>query len=56
MTETPLGAAQHELAELYKRLALVRPMRRERIGLQMQIARVKRRIAQLERDQPDRTA
>jgi hypothetical protein len=36
--------------ELYKRLALVRPLSRERIRLQMQIARVRKRIAELERD------
>jgi hypothetical protein len=50
MDETPLEAAHHELADLYKRLALVRPMSRERISLQMRIARVRRRIAQLERN------
>jgi hypothetical protein len=49
MQETPLEAAQRELADLYKRLALVRPLSRERIGLQMQIARVRRRIAALQR-------
>jgi hypothetical protein len=49
MQETPLEAAQRELADLYKRLALVRPLSRERIGLQMQIARVRRRIAALRR-------
>jgi hypothetical protein len=56
MAETPLEAARHELGELYRRLALVRPMSRERIRLQMQIARVKKRISQLERDQPGPTA
>ena len=49
MQQTPLEAAQRELADLYKRLALVRPLSRERIGLQMQIARVRRRIAALQR-------
>lgn len=51
MNETPLEAARRELAELYRRLALVRPLSRERIGIQMQIARVRRRISQLERNQ-----
>jgi hypothetical protein len=51
MNEAPLEAARRELADLYKRLALVRPMSRERIGIQMQIARVRRRISKLERDQ-----
>ena len=41
---TSLEAAQRELTELYRRLALVRPLSRNRIGLQMQIARVRRRI------------
>jgi hypothetical protein len=49
MAETPLEAAHRELGELYKRLALVRPLSRERIRLQMQIARVRKRIAELER-------
>jgi hypothetical protein len=51
MTETPLEAAHRELQELYKRLALVRPLSRERISIQMQISRVRRRITQLERGQ-----
>ena len=51
MEETQLQAAQRELAELYRRLGVVRPMSRERIRLQMQIARVKKRIAALEREQ-----
>ena len=51
MNETQLDAARRELADLYKRLALVRPMSRERIRIQMQIARVRRRIAGLERNQ-----
>jgi hypothetical protein len=50
---TPLEAAQRELTELYRRLALVRPLSRNRIGLQMQIARVRRRITALQRaEQP----
>jgi len=51
MTEAPLEAAHRELAELYKRLALVRPLSRERISIQMRISRVRRRISQLERGQ-----
>jgi hypothetical protein len=51
MGVTPLEAARRELAELYKRLALVRPLSRERISLHMRIARVRRRIAQLERNE-----
>jgi hypothetical protein len=54
MNETPLESAQRELQELYKRLELARPMSRERIALQMQIARVRRRIGQLQRNQPSR--
>jgi hypothetical protein len=49
--ETSLEAAQRELAELYKRLALVRPLSRERIRLHVQISRVRKRIAELERNQ-----
>jgi hypothetical protein len=40
MQERPLAAALRELAGLYKRLALVRPLSRERISLHMRIARV----------------
>jgi hypothetical protein len=50
MEETPLEAAHRELAQLYKRLALVRPWSRERIRLHMRIARVRKRIAELERN------
>jgi hypothetical protein len=45
-----LEAAHRELAKLYERLALVRPLGRERIQLHMRIARVRKRIAELERD------
>jgi len=48
MVETPLEAAHRELQELYRRLALTRPLGRERIDIEMQIARVRKRIAQLE--------
>jgi hypothetical protein len=51
VNETPLEAAHRELAELYRRLELVRPMSRDRIRIHMQIARVRRRIADLERQQ-----
>ena len=44
-----LDAAHRELAELYKRLALVRPWGRERIAIQMRISRVRKRIKELER-------
>lgn len=55
MQETPLEAAQRELEELYKRLANVRPLSYERIRIQMQIARVRKRIAQLKDNQPPPT-
>ena len=51
MEETQLQAAHRELAELYRRLALVRPLSRDRIRLHMQIARVRKRIAALDREQ-----
>lgn len=44
-----LEAARRELADLYRQLALPRPFSWNRIQTQMQIARLKRRIAQLER-------
>jgi Lon protease-like protein len=44
-----LEAARRELADLYRRLAVARPFSRSRIATHMQIARVKRRIAQLQR-------
>jgi hypothetical protein len=49
MQPNPLEAAQRELADLYKRLAVVRPLSRDRIAIQMRIARVRRRIAALQR-------
>jgi hypothetical protein len=49
VTDTQLEAAHRELQELYKRLALTRPLGRERIDIEMQIARVRRRIAELQR-------
>jgi hypothetical protein len=45
-----LDAARRELQELYRRLAATRPFSWNRMGDQMQIARLKRRIAQLERE------
>jgi hypothetical protein len=51
MSQTALDAAHRELGELYKRLKYVRPMSRERIRIQMQIARVRKRIRELERNQ-----
>ena len=44
-------AARRELAELYKRLEVVRPLSRERIVLHTRIARVKKRLDALERQQ-----
>jgi hypothetical protein len=49
MQPTPLEAAQRELAELYRQLALVRPLSRDRMRIQTQIVRVRRRIASLQR-------
>jgi hypothetical protein len=45
-----LDAARRELQELYRRLAATRPFSWSRMGDQMQIARLKRRIAKLERE------
>jgi hypothetical protein len=44
-----LDAARRELADLYRQLAVPRPFSWNRIQTQVQIARLKRRIAQLER-------
>jgi hypothetical protein len=44
-----LETARRELADLYRQLGQARPFRWSRMGTQMQIARLKRRIAQLER-------
>jgi hypothetical protein len=46
---TALDAARRELQELYRELAVARPFSRSRMGSQMWIARLKRRIAKLER-------
>jgi hypothetical protein len=56
MEETQLQAAHHELQELYRRLGYVRPLSRDRIRLHMEIARVRKRIAALEREQGSPTA
>jgi hypothetical protein len=45
-----LDAARRELQELYRELAAARPFSWSRMGTQRQIARVKRRIEQLERE------
>jgi hypothetical protein len=49
-SNTELDAARRELQELYRRLAATRPFSWNRMGDHMQIARLKRRIARLERD------
>jgi hypothetical protein len=46
-----LDAARRELHELYRQLGAARPFSWSRMGTQRQIARVKRRIATLERAQ-----
>jgi hypothetical protein len=48
--DAELDAARRELQELYRQLAAARPFSWSRMGTQRQIARVKRRIAQLERE------
>jgi hypothetical protein len=48
-----LDAARRELQELYRQLGATRPFSWSRMGDQMQIARLKRRIAQLERQARD---
>ena len=45
-----LEAAHRELQELYRQLAIPRPFSWGRMSTQRKIARVKRRIAQLERE------
>jgi hypothetical protein len=48
-SNTELEAARRELEDLYRRLSVARPFSWSRMGNQMQIARLKRRIAALER-------
>jgi hypothetical protein len=49
-----LDSARRELQELYRELAAARPFSWSRMGTQRQIARVKRRIEQLEREEANR--
>jgi hypothetical protein len=49
-SNTELDAARRELHELYRQLAATRPFSWSRMGNQMQIARLKRRIKELERE------
>jgi hypothetical protein len=49
--DTELDAARRELHELYRQLAAARPFSWSRMGTQRQIARVKRRIETLEREE-----
>jgi len=51
-----LDASRRELHELYGRLAATRPFSWSRMSDQMQIARVKRRIERLEREERERGA
>jgi hypothetical protein len=46
-----LDAARRELQELYRQLAVPRPFSWSRIWTQQQIARLKRRVAKLEREE-----
>jgi hypothetical protein len=45
-----LDAARRELQELYRQLSMPRPFSWSRVSTQTQIARLKRRIAKLERE------
>jgi hypothetical protein len=49
-----LDGARRELQELYRQLSVARPFSWSRMGNQMQIARLKRRIAQLEKEEQER--
>ena len=51
-----LDTARRDLHDLYRRLAAARPFSWSRMGNQMEIARLKRRIAKLEREERDRGA
>jgi len=46
-----LDSLRRELQELYRQLGVARPFSWSRMGTQRQIARVKRRIATLEREE-----
>jgi hypothetical protein len=50
-SNSELDAARRELHELYRQLAAARPFSWSRMGTQRQIARVKRRIETLEREE-----
>ena len=52
-SNTELDAARRQLQELYRQLAVARPFSWSRMGTQQQIARLKRRIATLERKDGD---
>jgi len=52
VNETPLEASQRELADLYRRLAMTRTLSRDRLMLHMEISRVKKRIAELQKGAP----
>ena len=49
-----LDAARRELQDLYRQLGVARPFSWSRMGNQMQIARLKRRITQLEKEEQER--
>jgi len=49
--DTELDALRRELHELYRQLGGARPFSWSRMGTQRQIARVKRRIETLEREE-----
>ena len=50
-SNTELDAARRELHELHRQLAAARPFSWSRMNNQMQIARLKRRIEKLEREE-----
>jgi hypothetical protein len=54
--DAELDAARRELQELYRQLAIPRPFSWSRITTQRQIARLKRRIAKLERGETNGSA
>jgi hypothetical protein len=54
--DAELDAARRELQELYRQLAIPRPFSWSRMTTQRQIARLKRRIAKLERGETSGSA
>jgi hypothetical protein len=54
--DAELEAARRELRELYRQLAIPRPFSWSRMTTQRQIARLKRRIAKLERGETNGSA